>query len=102
MAKAIKSLSDEKKLQLVKQTAKLSAKEAAAKLNISIQSLYKWRKLADKNAKATEGETPVATTTEVKVSVVKKPSMKKLIKAVDSIQANLQTIQSFLQSVEAA
>lgn len=90
------------KIKLLKQTAKLSPKDAATKLEVSVNTVNKWRKDAE--------STPATTTTEptaekVSVKVVKSApkvnakALKQTIKAVASITKSLEVLNKYIAQV---
>ena len=104
---------NEQRIKLLNKTRKLSSKEAALKLGISIQALYKWRsdlaKIATTPVAAPEVAPVVAAVAPVVAKVEKAPkakaptvNIKRIIKAVDSIKTSLNTIDSYLQAVNVA
>jgi len=104
----------EQKEKLIKKTKKLSAQEAAAQIGISVQALYAWRK-ASADAKATNDTAPasvekIAAEPAVVAPKAEKPKAKakvnvnvsKVIKAVGSIQSSLNTIETYLKTLQVA
>ena len=86
------------KAKLLKQTAKLSPKEAAEKLEVTVTTLNKWRKDAETNVEDSSTESEA-----VSVKVVKSAPklnakvLKQTIKAVESIGKSLDVLNKFIE-----
>ena len=107
--------SAEQKEKFLKKTKKLGAQEAAKLIGISVQALYAWRKAAqakkDISPSALEKAEieldgialttmahPKAAKPKAKVNL----SVNKVIKAVGSIQSSLNTIETYLKTIQVA
>lgn len=91
------------KAKLLKQTAKLSTKEAALKLEVSVNTLNKWRKDAETTSATAPADTAEKATTTVKVTKtapkVNGKVLKQTIKAVANINKSLEVLNKFIEEV---
>ena len=97
---------ESEKAKLLKQTAKLSAKDAAAKLEVTVNTLNNWRKKAETGGLVTSvSDSSTGAKAKTTVKVVKSTpkingkALKQTIKAVASISKSLEVLNKFIEQV---